>query len=107
MGVYDKGVSSMQLVLMSEERQWCWLTVGVQEGECVTGGNRRPQEPSGDEAFPFSLADHTDYVKLLQILIQLVLQHICKCGISVIHTVKLQVENSTKKSDETEQSVLA
>lgn len=50
--------------------------MGIQEGEGVAGGNGGTQKASGDESFPFSLADDTDDVQLLQILIQLVLQHI-------------------------------
>lgn len=50
--------------------------MGVEKGERVTSGHGGTQEPSGYEPFPLSLADHSHDVQLLQILIQLILQHI-------------------------------
>lgn len=50
--------------------------MGIQKGERVTGGDGGTQQPSRDESFPLSLADDADDAQLLQILVQLVLQHI-------------------------------
>lgn len=62
--------------VLLEMYEWRGLTVGVQESEGVTGGNRGTQQASGYEAFSFSLADHAHNAQLLQVLIQLVLQNI-------------------------------
>lgn len=50
--------------------------MGVQKGEGFTGGHGGSQQPGGDEARSLSLADHSNNVQLLQILIQPVLQRI-------------------------------
>lgn len=51
-------------------------TVSVKEGERVTGGNRGPQEPGGDEPLPLALADDPDNAEALQVPVQFVLQRL-------------------------------
>lgn len=50
--------------------------MSVEEGERVAGGDGGTQEPGGDEPLPLPLADDTNDAELLQILVQVVLQHL-------------------------------
>jgi len=72
--------------------------MGVQEGERVTGGHGGSQQPSGDESFSLSLADNSNNVQLLQILIQPVLQVIWKYDIHIRYRVKRENEKNIMKS---------
>lgn len=51
--------------------------MGVEERERVARGHGGAEEPGGDETLSLTLADDTDNVEPLEVLVQLVLQCIC------------------------------
>lgn len=47
--------------------------MGIEEGERVTGGDGRAQQPRRDESLSLALADNANDVQALQVLVQLIL----------------------------------
>lgn len=56
----------------------CQLTVCIKESEDIAGGNRGSQQAGRDQALPFLLTYHADQLQLLQIIIQLIFQDLCR-----------------------------